>query len=329
LSETSLLESPSQAIVSAARGAAGRGGSPASAARVVRGLEQCLRRFDESTRPATAWNFSALNADGSPIELAFSSTDDKLRYTTEAGGPGLSAHARLGVAVDLCEVLGGVAPPSDEVAFWQSLQTGAPLRWGAWLSVRQGESIDRVKIYVEVPSAGRSAAGSERFRLAPDSQLVMLGYDCAGAAYEYYFRQPPVLDPLAFEALQQRHFQSAQHAAVLAAFAELCQVPPRTAMRWINFGYSVAARPDGCEPTLTIFARSRSLGNAARVREFFLTHERNAGKASSTYRDLLESLAPPDLPDHGTVGVSVHDDGRIEARVGLSGGALAIVCKPR
>jgi hypothetical protein len=329
LSETSLLASPSQAIVSVARGVAARGGSPASAARAVQGLEQCLRRFDESTQPATAWDFSALNGDGSPLELAFSSVDDKLRYTIEVGGPELAAHARLGVALDLCEVLGGLTPPRDEVAFWQSLQTGAPLRWGAWLGVRQGDPLDRVKIYVEVPSSGRSASGSERYRIAPDSQLVMLGYDCAGATSEYYFRQPPILDPPAFEALQQRHFQSSQRAAVLAAFAELCQVPARTAMRWINFGYSVSSRPEGCEPVLTLFARSRSLGNAARVREFFLGHERNAGKASSTYRDIVGSLAPGALPDHGTVGVSAHDDGRIEARVGLSGGALAVVCKPR
>lgn len=323
-----LLESPSPAIASVARRAAALGGSPASAERVVQGLAACLRRFDESPQAAMAWNFSALNGDGSPIELAFSSIDERLRYTTEVGGPELDAHARLGIAVDLCRTLGDVTPAADDIAFWQSLQSRAPLRWGAWLGVRQGESLERVKIYVEVPAANRSAAGGDHHRLAPDSELVMIGYDCAGATREYYFRQPPVLDPAGFEALRQRHFQSTQRAAVLAAFAELCQLPARTAMRWINFGYSVTSRPDGREPALTLFARSRSLGNAARVREFFLAHERDAGKAASTYGELFGSLSPAILPDHGTVGVSAYDDGRIEVRVGLSGGALAAVCQP-
>ncbi len=329
MSETALLESPARTIVDAARGAAARGGSPASAARIAQGLARCLRRFEESTQPAAAWNFSALNGDGSPVELAFSSSDDRLRYTIEVGGPELAAHVRAGAAVELCRLLGDVTPPHEALEFWHSLQTGKALRWGAWFGVRQGERADRFKLYLELPENSGAAAGAERFRMTPDSRLIMLGYDCGTGTYEYYFRQPPMHGLLDVDRLLRGHFQSERRGAVLEAFVALCNVPARTALRWINFGYSITPLSDDPEPLLTLFARSRSLGNVGRVREFFLEHERSAGKPASTYRDLLGSVPVAELPDHGTVGVSATTGGRVEVRVGISGAALSTLCRAR
>jgi hypothetical protein len=285
----------------------------------------CLELILSSAWPDVVWRFSGLNTDGSPVEFAFSSADDKLRYTTEVAGPELDTHERLGAAYDLILRLHHPPPPAERVEFWRSIQAGCPLRWGAWLGIRHDGLAERAKLYVEVPGEARNGETAIVRPLVPGSQLVMIGYDPELKAEEHYFRQPQV-DEIELDVFLRFFSGSDSGRPLLTAFGELCRMPPRAALRWTNFGYSLARQSPTDEPQLSIFVRSRSFGAITMIRDHMLKCERKRGKCGSAYGDLLGKVEEHQLPDHGTVSLISKQDGEIEMRVGLSGMALAGLC---
>ena len=99
-------------------------------------LAGALERLADSTWPEVAWGFSRLTEDGSPVEFTFSSHDEVLRCTIEAGGPELDAHDRLGAACSLLRLLDLPLPHADALESWRAMQRGMALNWGAWLGLR-------------------------------------------------------------------------------------------------------------------------------------------------------------------------------------------------
>lgn len=290
--------------------------------KALRTFAACLEPIESSVWPEVAWRFSGLNTDGSPVEFAFSSADDHLRYTAEVGGPELDNHARLDAACDLVRRLHHSAPPAERVQYWRSLQAACPLRWGTWLGIRHDGLAERAKLYVEVPAEARRTATANVTPIVPSSQLVMIGYDPVLDVEEHYFRQPQMTG-LEIDFLL--HFFSASNSgrSLLSAFSELCRMPARAALRWTNLGYSLARRSPQDEPKLSIFVRARCFGLMTRIREHMLKCEQSSSKSASAYRDLVGEAQAEQLPDHGTVSLTSSPDGRIEMRVGLSGVALA------
>lgn len=310
-----------QQIVSIANEIARSSSSPGCASSAIR---PCIAALESSTWPEVAWSFSSLNQDGCPIEFAFSSCDNSLRYTTEVAGPELDNHERLAAARELIRKLQPKPAFSEEFARWTSMQSGAPLRWGGWLGVREDAAGQRLKLYVEIPQEAVQKSSLVK-PLVPESELLMTGYDLSGGRSEYYFRQPELSDSQA-AAFQSRMANTEQGRALLNAFADLCAMPIAAVLRWVPFGYSLTCVPQCDEPMCTLFVRSRTLGKLARTRKQFIAREQSS-KGQSPYQVLLGEAADWELPDHGMLSLTAHND-KIEMRVSLSAVALARV-RPR
>jgi hypothetical protein len=283
-------------------------------------LSDCIKSFGATRWPGVVWRFSRLSVDGSPLQFDFSTADDSLRFATEVSGPEFAAGARLRAAAALIERLGVAAVPAERLRAWESLQSGRELRWGAWLGVRHDGSTVRAKLYVEVPLELRTDRRIAR-PIVPSSRLMMIGYDCSGNAEEHYFRQPQ-MDADELAAFVSAAGGATQRRPLIDAFAELCALPPRAALHWMNFGYSVTPRP-GSGADYCMFVRAASLGSNTRIREHFLCLEERGGRRSSAYRDLVGALAQERLPDHEIVSLVAGDRRELEMRVGISAAALA------
>jgi hypothetical protein len=281
-------------------------------------VQLCVDAFGNSSWPGVAWRFSRLSTDGSPLQFTFATHDDALRYASEVAGPEIDDRLRLRAA---CELAGraGTPVPVARLHEWETMQSGHELRWGAWAGARHDGGAPSVKLYVEIPRSLRERGQPNLRRIVPSSQPMMIGYDCVRGSEEHYFRQPAMGERdrgafLAYVAGARRR------QAVLEAFAELCDMPARTAVTWVNFGYSLGP---GADPAFAMFVRSRSLRSVARVRRIFLTAQERVGRTQSAYRDLLGSLSEERLPDHEIVSVVERSDRDAELRVGI--GALALL----
>lgn len=290
-------------------------------------VEACVRRFTRSAWPDVAWRFSALSSDGSPLQFEFSSRDDRLRYCCEAAGPELPTDARLEAALDLIGELGGDAPDAAIVRRWMSLQSGTPLRWGAWVGVRHDGARALPKVYIEVPRDVGPLGLAEFAPVVPSSRPLMIGYDFATRSEEIYFRQHQMNDH-ELDTFLTFLRQSARRRAALDAFVELCGLPARAAMQWVNFGYSIAQRTPSAEVVFALFVRSRSVGDVSRVRRHFLARDSRSAKRS-TYGAVLGTLPADRLPDHEMISLIARGPDEVEMRVGLSALALARLCQAR
>lgn len=279
----------------------------------------CIAAFEDSAWPEVAWRFSNLNQDGCPVEFAFSSCDNALRFTTEVAGPEVDAHARLGAARDLVEKLQPGSIAERDFNCWQGVQSGCVLRWGCWLGLRQDVGGLRLKLYVEVPPGKQPEAPAAR-ALVPGADLLMIGRDLSQHRTEYYFRQAELSS---FEADNfKRCMASTNNGAILFdAFAELCEMPLPVALQVVPFGYSLSFAQDRGSPECSLFVRSSTLRRLGRIRQQFTAYER-LSKRGSCYKALLGDLADEELPDHGMLSLAAHDD-NIEMRVSMSAEALA------
>jgi hypothetical protein len=297
-------------------------GRPDGARAAVRAVETCIEGFRSSVWPDVAWRFSSLSTDGCPLQFAFSTRDDALRYTVEAAGPELSEVSRLGAACELIDRLGGAPVPVQQRRAWEPLQSGHRLRWGAWIGVRHDGVSARLKLYVEVPRAMRDSGRRFASAVVPSGRLMMIGYDCQAQSEEHYFRQPQ-MDEYELATFLRFVGEAAYRRATLDAFTELCGMPARAALHWTNFGYSVPRSTEG-GTEFVMFVRSSSLRDVPKIRRLFLKREKRPGKTCSFYRDWFEDLPKERLPDHEIVSVIGREtDEAVELRVGISAMALA------
>ena len=286
----------------------------------VRTVETCIEGFRKSVWPDVAWQFSSLSTDGCPLQFAFSTKDDVLRYTVDVAGPERSEASRLDAACDLIDRLGGAIVPAEQRRVWEELQSPYPLRWGAWIGVRHDGASLRSKLYVEVPRAMREVGQHFNSAVVSSSLLMMIGYDCQTQSEEYYFRQPQ-MDDHELAAFLGFIGDAAHRRATLDAFAELCGLPARAALHWMNFGYSVPRSPDRAAD-FVMFVRSSSLPDVGKIQRLFLKRQKRRGM-TSFYRDWFEDLPKERLPDHEIVSVIGRADEVAELRVGMSATALA------
>jgi hypothetical protein len=288
----------------------------------VRTVETCIEGLRNSVWPEVAWRFSLLSTDGCPLQFAFSTTDDVLRYTVEVAGPERPEASRLGAACELIDRLGGASVPAERRRSWEALQSRHPLRWGAWVGIRHDGASFRLKLYIEVPRAMREAGQRWASSVIPGSLPMMIGYDSQAQSEEHYFRQPQ-MDDHKIATFLRFVGDAAHRRATLDAFTELCGMPARAALQWMNFGYSVPRSPErGRE--FVMFVRSSSLRDVAKIRSLFLKRERRPDKTRSFYRDRFEDLPRERLPDHEIVSVIGREtDDAVELRVGVSAIALA------
>lgn len=289
---------------------------------IVEAAATCVDAFANSAWPDVVWKFSNLTSNCSPLEFAFSTRDDRVRFTCEVGPPEMPASARVVAAAALAVRLGAPPVSAGRLREWQAMQSLGRLRWGAWLGVRDDREHIRAKIYVETPPEARASSLAATNRPVLESaRLKMIGYNCGSDAYEYYYRQPQMSDD-ELRTFTQFLEGSPQRQSMLAAFAGLCALPKHIALQWVNFGYSVSGAGPGLRG-FALFVRDRSIGLRPRIRARFLEWQGLDKRASSPYAGVFATVADRDLPDHEIVTFLARTDAPLEVRVGVSATALA------
>lgn len=274
----------------------------AEAARVVRVLMS-----ERLADPAPdAWRGSRLTGDGFPVEVAFSTTDDRLRLTVEPGPERLDPRQRLDLALGRLAMLGCPAVPPDVSRRISRIQARGPLRYGAWVAGRVSPDTSVLKLYAEVPDP------RVRWPDTPDPvlddrsvSLRMLGYTPATGVTESYLRVPSLtrehlpalLAPVGLAALAD---------GVVAAVETLYGHPLRGRLPGPSVGVSYLGGVP--EPRVTLHFYARALwGGDDRIRTRFAEAAAALGWDARRYLALTAPLAGGRSwrTRHGIVGLTL------------------------
>lgn len=295
---------------------------PAVMARAAAALDRCVATLGASTWPDVAHRFSGLNADGCPVELAFSSRDRAIRFTSEAAGPEVSEHQRFARAEALLRVLGASALPAAQREDLVAVQDG-PLVWGAAVAGCHDEGGDHFKIYVEPALPLERAAPAvisvlRRASLCRVPRLVMIGCDARGRV-EHYLRSDGLLPGELARIVEELGLGGCTRR--LEEAVELAwQGTADRALEGV-WGISVASEASGEVVALSLFKEvNRLLGGdaTARQRLLALVRELDAGDFD-VYARVSEPLATGGSREaHGMLSFTIARDRPLELRVGLN-----------
>lgn len=298
--------------------------TPQAAPAAANALGVLLAGVGASPWGEVAWRFSTLTGGGFPLEVTCSSADEVIRFTGEVGGPEVDESARLGLALRLCEQLQSAKIPEAFQRRLQALQTGQPLRYGAWLGGRISAEASQYKIYLETPPdtqvtalefAGWAGIFLPRLNHRPTS-LRLLGFTPANGYLEFYFRTPQ----LERWELAQLLRQAGMPASQLLDFAE--QVAGSrldAALLGVQTGFSLAVRP-GAPPVFTLLLAARNVfGGDSAIRRGLLALAEQAGWQFDAYAQVSAPLADRDLWQtyHSALALVLPPSGQPWLQVGL------------
>lgn len=132
---------------------------PEACARAQDILGDALDALTASIWPDMAFRFSSLTNTGYPIEFAWSSRHQDLRFTFEAAPAEVPDNQRLGKALTALAELG--IEGFHSVYPLQKIHLDTPLKFGAWLGARCSENDTAYKLYVELPPGLCSASWAQ------------------------------------------------------------------------------------------------------------------------------------------------------------------------
>jgi hypothetical protein len=292
--------------------------APRLSARSLADLEACLEPLRTSCWPDVAWRSSRLTVDGCPVEFAFSSGDDLLRITLEPTGPECDESQKLECALRLLAAMDRQLPQPRLIEAWRTAQAAAPLRWGAWVGLRQSGERLRSKLYVEVP---RDVHGAPVWPGPLNAAVRMIGHEPDTRRTEFYYSLSGAT-PLQLSHALARSGVTEPHVA-LEALAHCMGLPLASALRWAAIGFSMATEDGNQVPGAALFFRAGAArGASPRARAFLLAGQHANGRHDSLYERLFGQTDDRALPDHGVIAVTVQAGGNLELRVGVSGAAL-------
>ena len=259
------------------------------------------------------WGGSRLTGDGFPLEIAFSTADDRIRATVEPGARTLPAAARLEVVATILEGLGEPVP-RPVLDGLLAMQAAGPLAYGAWLGLRAGAQGVAGQAYVEVPRGAPLRARS----LPLGSREVtprMIAYTPSSASFEAYVRV--------------RALEPGELPAVLAPIGGEARVPSLLEFIEEAHGYRIRERfpgpvgvsygwPSSERVTLHFYARAM-WGPDAAIRRGFCRVARGLGWDDATY---LRATAPiAERNDwktfHGLLAVTLDAGGAVSLGIGV------------
>jgi hypothetical protein len=261
--------------------------------------------------PAGAWGSSALTGDGFPVEIGIVTTDDRLRYTVEPGGPRLDPSLRLDLAARAIGGLGGPVVPDRMLDAARAMQQGS-LRYGAWIGCRHGPADSRYKLYAEVGEEAHPDSEAARFGLlAPrlpgrPARLRMVACTPATGEGEAYYRIPD-LDPAQVPRLLAAAGLESRAAELLDLLAVAYGHPFTGRLPGESVGVSYAVSPDGQPLSVTLFFFARVFwGSDDRIRRCLARLAPDLGWDDRRYRALTDGLAGAGRRTrHGLLGVTV------------------------
>lgn len=310
---------PARAAVAVGQAIAHASGSLA-AERNVQSLRRCCDRLAQSQWPDVAWRFSGLTADGSPLEYAFSSADNLMRFTIDVAPPECPNHLRFAAACDLAVSLGHDFPEDRDR--WEQMQKNSTLSWGARLGIRESGDVEKAKYYLEVPLDAQMLFRAIIGAPLKDAVAVMIGCDPRSGATEYYFRQQS-LSEYQLDYLLKELGNDQARDEMQDAVAQLCGMPIAVALRWTSFGFSLSQQKQTASSRLSLFVRGQAIGGADRARQRMVEQMPDRVRKRSLYYRLVADLPKHELPDHGVISITPLLSGKPEMRVGLSSAALS------
>ena len=291
--------------------------------------------------------FGTLNINGFPVEFTFASHDPSIRYTTEVGGPDCPPEERLEKAIALLAQLGATPLPPDFVNTLHQIQAGRPLKWGAWIGVRQ--SLDsatkqRYKLYVQVPEPippearsllhqTLSRTHSPIFWFDPENiKLVALGCPMDGSRIEFYFRfESPQFQwgqtAILLQSIGSLHQQSQLRAALdtLRGHDVAENAAQNTARSALGFPDSTYGFSFSCSlrqpepPVFSWFACPHPFfGSDPLTRDAVLRMAQVYDWDLSAYEALTQSMTNSSMPHHNAIALIVPPQGPIGMHVSLS-----------
>lgn len=291
--------------------------------RVASGASRVLRLLlvERFAGGADEWRGCLLTGDGFPVEVAFSSADDRLRLTVEPGPARLDPAHRLELAARRVAAAGGVPVPEEILQGLRRLQSAdEPLSYGAWVSLRIGaEHPDRValKLYAEAPDPAVAWPG------APIPQLP--GGWCTTRMVAYTPITGEVEVYLKVSSLVPDHLGALLEPAGLADFT-----PRLRSALTLLYGYPLRDRVPGSSvgvsytlgsPTkLTLHLFARSLwGGDCHIRERYAAAARALLGDPSTYLAVSAPLASTNgwRTMHGIVGLDLASNRPPALTIGL------------
>lgn len=269
-------------------------------------------------RTPRAWRGSRLTGDGYPIEVAFSTADDRLRLTLEPGPRGArptDGLDRVDTVLDQCA--GRPLAPAARGRL-AALQAGGPLRYGAWLGCRLGSGDPAFKVYAEVPDGVALGAGWPAPLELSDRAVVprMVAVAPDGEPVETYFRVPSlrpehlpaVLDPVGL---------ADRSGPLLGYLEEAYGHPVRGRIPGPSVGVSYVL---GAAPRVSLHLYARAVwGGDARIRRGFLQMARAGGWDTGAYEAVSAPLASRDgwRTCHALLGITPSGEGVPVLTLGL------------
>ena len=265
-----------------------------------------------------AWSFSPLTRDGYPIELAFTSTGESIRYVCEIAGPETDPSNRLWLAFALVDEL-EVSDKKNhgnldkhfrkdillsELERYRKIQNGGILDYGAWVSGRHGSDGDAFKIYVEVPKGATSELdnrvqnilGNRPFLMGRKIVLRMVGLEVATGRLEFYFRA----DGMVSWEVARLMGLFGLTAEVDELFSLVDDITGRSTSRQLpcsHTGFSLSVEPNGVSTVFSIFFLARNLlGGDRHIRSRLLDVAMQRDWSFSHYAELTEPLAEQEGP---------------------------------
>lgn len=278
----------------------------------------------------SAWASSRLTGDGFPVEITFTSADQRLRYTVEPATPQATPQQRLVLALQDINALSLSPIPSAMAAAFRRLQHLGDLSFGAWVGGRHSLVDDQFKLYVEMPmlESTDSAAGEltallgEYPQPGPVDRLVnlrMLAWSPGSAQWELYYRigapaphhLAAVLAPAGYAA-QAGDLLRYLREAYGHSFAE--RLPGE------SVGVSYTWQPGQAESSVTLFFFARTFwGGDARIRQQFGSWSTALGWNDRQYQRITAPLAGRRVwkTFHGILGVSLLPGRQLALSIGV------------
>jgi hypothetical protein len=235
-------------------------------------LDMVLRGVRQSSWPEHSWSFSRLGPGGYPVEFVWRPGAHGAFWTAEVAGPEMPEAQRLRHAVKLIGELTRSPKQSDTFEILASLQNGARMQWGSWLSGRHTPNTDRYKLYAEVPS-DRTLDALRAFpsfntlahALPKRKTLRLVGFEPESGRIELYFRIATFQVGDFYRTMSNLGKVGSQ---LLKSSAKLCGQVVDFALEGKNIGFSLSLDSDGTVSGATIIVVARRLfGNDKKLQE--------------------------------------------------------------
>jgi hypothetical protein len=293
-----------------------------------------LAGIETSPWSEVAWSASSLTGDGYPVELAFTSTGEAIRYVAEVAGPEMGEHQRLDQALAVLSRLGVWDMPclpggqaASILPQLRRLQVAGRLTYGVWVGGRHARLGDTFKLYVEVPDVDSPHLpalvcpflGNQPLLLHHTVRLRMIGYELNTGRTEFYYRSDR-LEPWEVARLMSRVDLTAAMDSLLDLIEDITGSSLARLLPSSQAGFSLSMLPNDGPTVFSLFFFARHiLGGDGQIRRRLLAVAARRGWPLQDYEAISRPLAERTGPHtkHGILSFVIASRGSPMVHIGL------------